>query len=147
MRWKEGKIIHACATTTTSSSSSRAHHKKPCLLRHTRIPRTHPSATQKMSFSPSMQRAHVLSNFLLRFFVLFINFLYLCFFIFNFLCLFTLISCHDVSTPSSAIIRSRYCNCRSRMRPRKGWLRGVGGKYLRPEEGEGCSMMGVLWVL
>jgi hypothetical protein len=51
-----------------------------------------PQPGDTMLVTPSPKIYYALSNFLRNSLVLFISFLYLCFFIFSFLCLFTLIS-------------------------------------------------------
>ena len=59
-----------------------------------------------------------LSNRLLKFLVLRINFLYLCFFIFSFRCLFTLII--RQICPLDLSMYSSHCICRSRILSKKG---------------------------
>ena len=58
-----------------------------------------------VSFHRSM--FYIRSSRLLRFFVRFNSFLYLCFFIFNLRCLFTLISCHVIACSDSRPSPSR----------------------------------------
>jgi len=72
--------------------------------------------------SPRYILHYARSSFLLNNLVFFINFLYLCFFILSFLCLFTLIS--NIVPRSFSARSPRYCwylFCRIFMRSRKGW--------------------------
>ena len=69
---------------------------------------------------PSSSQIYNLSNLLLKFLVLFINFLYLCFFIFSFLCLLTLIALQIPATPLFFPVASSHCCCRMRIRSRNG---------------------------
>ena len=113
---RQRKVMHPrSSSSTTPLSIVSTRQSRPFLPK--------PAATHALALSD-----HALSSLLLKFFVRFMSFLYLCFFIFNFRCLFTLIACHT----SLSARRSRYCNCLSLIRPRKGWLRGEGGKYRTP---------------
>jgi len=86
--------------TSTACTKSRA-----CV--HTRLLRL-----------PATSTSHNRSNLLRKFLVRRINFLYLCFFIFSFRCLFTLIALH-ISRIFS-ILPSSHLSCRSRILSRNG---------------------------
>ena len=90
---------------------------------------------------------HVLPSLLLRFLVRLINFLYLCFFIFSFLCLFTLIA--YISGPLFSAALSRYSSnlsCLACRRDKKGCLvaKGMSCRWTKgPVEAEySCSPEG-----
>lgn len=96
---------------------------------------------------------HVLPSLLLKFLVRLISFLYLCFFIFSFLCLFTLIA--YISGPLFSAVRSRCSSNRSCLackresngcRVAKGmswrWTKGpVDAEYSCSPDGRVCSVI------
>ncbi len=90
---------------------------------------------------PSFDLYQFLSSLLLRFLVFFINFLYLCFFIFNFLCLLTLIASMFRALSS---LKSSHFSCRIRIRSRN-LVGGDDGACLGSADGLGeFSTMGVV---
>jgi len=99
LRGSENKEIEMESTTNKAKTRK---HKSP-----------EPSSGRK-------SRPYNLSNLLLRFLVLLINFLYLCFFIFNFRCLFTLIALHVMIFVVRSCLHCSRRSCLIRIRSRNG---------------------------